>query len=170
MSIDARPTVSDPDSETDTRWLDDDEQRAWRSFVTGVTALFDTLDRELREGHGVSSAEYEVMVRLSEAPGHELRMAELASSVSHSRSRTTHTIARMERDGIVGRRACPSDGRGVMAVLTEAGFRRLQEAAHTHVQGVRRHLVDLADPADFQAMGRVFDAVKASGTLDRYDA
>jgi DNA-binding MarR family transcriptional regulator len=76
----------------------------------------------------------------------------------------------LERDGIVGRRACPSDGRGVMAVLTDAGFRLLQEAAHTHVQGVRRHLVDLADPGDFQAMGRVFDAVRSSGTLDRYDA
>jgi DNA-binding MarR family transcriptional regulator len=76
----------------------------------------------------------------------------------------------MERAGIVGRRACPSDGRGVMAVLTDAGFRLLQEAAHTHVQGVRRLLVDLADPADFQAMGRVFDAVKASGRLERYDA
>lgn len=170
MSIDIHPAVSDPEADADTRWLDDDEQRAWRSFVTGVTALFEKLDRELRDAHGLSTAEYELMVRLSEAPGHALRMAELASSVSHSRSRTTHTISRMERDGIVGRRACPSDGRGVMAVLTDAGFRRLQEAAHTHVQGVREHLVDLADPADFQAMGRVFDAVRASGTLGRYDA
>jgi hypothetical protein len=57
-----------------------------------------------------------------------------------------------------------------MAVLTDEGYRLLQGAAHTHVQGVRRHLVDVADPADFQAMGRVFDAVKASGTLERYDA
>jgi len=96
-------------------------------------------------------------------------MAELASSVSHSRSRTTHTISRMERDGIVSRVACPEDGRGVMAVLTDAGYRRLQEASHTHVNGVRRHLVDLADPADFQALGRVFALVKASGTLPDYD-
>jgi DNA-binding MarR family transcriptional regulator len=152
-----------------TRWLDGEEQRSWRSFITGVTALFEKLDRELRDEHDVSLAEYELMVRLSEAPERSLRMAELASSVSHSRSRTTHTISRMERDGIVARVACPEDGRGVMAVLTPAGFERLRAAAHTHVQGVRRHLVDLADPDDFLAMGRVFDAVKASGTLPAYD-
>jgi DNA-binding MarR family transcriptional regulator len=158
------------DTEPDTRWLEPDEQHAWRSFITGVTALFEKLDRELRDEHGVSIAEYELMVRLSEAPDHSLRMAELASSVSHSRSRTTHTISRMERDGIVDRIACPQDGRGVMAVLTAAGYQRLQEASHTHVDGVRRHLVDLVDPADFQALGRVFDAVKASGTLPTYDS
>lgn len=157
------------EADLDTRWLEPDEQRAWRSFITGVTALFEKLDRELRDAHGVSLAEYELMVRLSEASGHSLRMAELAASVSHSRSRTTHTISRMERAGIVSRGACSEDGRGVVAVLTDAGYRLLQEAARTHVEGVRRHLVDRAEPADFQAMGRVFDAVKASGTLPPYD-
>ena len=171
MSSPARTgdAVVEADADLDTRWLEPEEQRAWRSFITGVTALFEKLDRELREEHDVSMAEYELMVRLSEAPCHALRMAELASSVSHSRSRTTHTISRMERDGIVSRVACPEDGRGVMAVLTDAGYRRLQEASHTHVNGVRRHLVDLADPADFQALGRVFALVKASGTLPDYD-
>src|SRR4028119_2123943 len=84
--------VVDADADLETRWLEPEEQRAWRSFITGVTALFEKLDRELREEHDVSMAEYELMVRLSEAPCHALRMAELASSVSHSRSRTTHTI------------------------------------------------------------------------------
>lgn len=167
MSGQIRTSQSDADSET--RWLGPEEQRAWRSFICGVTALFERLDRELRDQHDVSMAEYELMVRLSESPDHSMRMAELASSVSHSRSRTTHTISRMEHDGIVDRVACPLDGRGVMAVLTAAGYIRLQEAAHTHVQGVRRHLVDLVDPEDFQALGRVFDAVKASGTRAPYD-
>jgi len=167
MTTQSHVPATDPELET--HWLAPDEQRAWRSFITGVTALFERLDRELRDEHGVSMAEYELMFRFSESPGHALRMAELASSVSHSRSRTTHTISRLERDGIVDRNACAEDGRGVMAVLTGAGYRRLQEAAHTHVNGVRRHLVDLVDPEDFQALGRVFDAVKASGTLPAYD-
>lgn len=167
MTNDVRPVADETGMET--RWLEPDEQHAWRSFITGVTALFEKLDRELREDHDVSLAEYELMVRLSERPGHTMRMAELASSVSYSRSRTTHTISRMERDGIVDRVACTHDGRGVMALLTPAGYQRLQEASHTHVHGVRRHLVDVADPDDFQALGRVFDAVKASGTLPPYD-
>ncbi len=146
----------------DTRWLDDPQQRAWRACITGATALFERLDRQLREQHDLSLPEYELLVRLSESPEHSMRMAELASSVSHSRSRTTHTIVRLERDGMVGRRACPSDGRGVFAVLTDAGWARLVAAAHTHVRGVRELLVDRVDADELQAVGRVFDAVNSS--------
>ncbi|MDQ3627720.1 MAG: MarR family transcriptional regulator [Actinomycetota bacterium] len=148
-----------------TRWLEPSEQHAWRTFITGVTALLERLDRELRTQHDVSLAEYEIMVRLSEAPQRSLRMAELAASVSHSRSRTTHTVARMESDGIVERRACPNDGRGVMAVLTDAGWACLVSASPTHVRGVRAHLVDVCDPADLRALGRVFDAVHEANAV-----
>ncbi len=158
-------TRADLDAATQTRWLEPAEQHAWRTFITGVTALFERLDRELREQHDVSLAEYEIMVRLSEAPRRRVRMAELAASMSHSRSRTTHTVARMEQDGIVERLACPSDGRGVMAVLTESGWERLVSASHTHVRGVRAHLVDVCDPADLRALGRVFDAVHEANTV-----
>ena len=144
---------------TETRWLDRDQQRAWRAYLVGTTLLTDRLDRDLRERHGLSMPEYEILVRLSETPGRRMRMAELAGSVSHSRSRITHTVARLERDGLVQRTACASDGRGVEAVLTDDGFARLDAAAHTHVEGVRRYLVDLASDEDFAAVGRVFDAV-----------
>lgn len=144
---------------TATRWLDQDQQRAWRAYLVGTTLLMDRLDRDLREQHDLSLPEYEILVRLSEAPSRRLRMAELAEAISHSRSRVTHTVARLEKDGLVQRSACASDGRGVEAVLTEEGFARLEAAAPTHVEGVRRLLVDLADDEDFIAVGRVFDAV-----------
>jgi DNA-binding MarR family transcriptional regulator len=143
----------------DTLWLDQPQQRAWRAFLVGTTLLMDRLDRDLREQHGLSMPEYEILVRLSEAEGHRLRMATLADSVSHSRSRVTHTVARMEQAGLVARDACVSDGRGVEAVLTDHGRRTLEEAAPTHVAGVRRFLVDLVDEEDFEAVGRVFNAV-----------
>lgn len=144
---------------TPTRWLDDEQQRSWRAYLVGTTLLMDRLDRDLRELHDLSMPEYEILVRLSEAPDHRLRMAELADSVSHSRSRVTHTVARMEKDGLVTRSACVSDGRGVEAVLTETGRERLEAAAPTHVEGVRQLLVDLAGQEDFAAVGRVFNAV-----------
>ena len=142
-----------------TGWLDSDQQRIWRTYLTATTLLSERLDRDLREVHGLSLPEYEVMVRLSEAPERRLRMAELAASLSHSRSRVTHTVARMESEGLVRRTSCPTDRRGVIAELTDAGYDRLVEAAPTHVAGVRTHLVDVADPRDFAAMGRVFTAV-----------
>jgi DNA-binding MarR family transcriptional regulator len=143
----------------DALWLDPGQQRAWRAYLVGTTLLMDRLDRDLREQHQLSLPEYEILVRLSEATGRRMRMAALADSLSHSRSRVTHTVARMERTGLVARVACVSDGRGVEARITDEGFRVLEEAAHTHVRGVRDHLVGLAENDDFAAVGRVFDAV-----------
>ena len=143
-----------------TQWLDSDQQRIWRAFLGGTSALFDRLDRDLREHHNLSMPEYEILVRLSEAPDRTLRMAELADAVSQSRSRTTHTIARLENAGIVARSASPDDGRGVLAHLTSAGFDRLRTAAHTHVNGVREYLVDAIGPEDLDAVGRAFEVVR----------
>jgi DNA-binding MarR family transcriptional regulator len=144
---------------SDTAWLDQDQQRSWRAYLVGSTLLMDRLDRDLREQHNLSMPEYEILVRLSEAEDHRMRMAVLADSVSHSRSRVTHTIARLERAGLVERAACLSDGRGVEATITDKGFGALQQAAPTHVAGVRQFLVDLAGDDDFEALGRVFNTV-----------
>ena len=143
----------------ETEWLDTDQQHAWRAYVGGTTMLLDRLDRELRQSHDISLPEYEVLVRLSESPDRTLRMAALADAMAYSRSRITHTVARLERAGLIQRGGDPTDRRGVVAQLTDVGFTRLAEAAHTHVTGVREHLVALASGADFAAVGRVFDAV-----------
>jgi DNA-binding MarR family transcriptional regulator len=144
---------------SDVSWLDEEQQRSWRAFLVATTLLMDRLDRDLREQHRLSLPEYEILVRLSEADGHRLRMAALADSISHSRSRVTHTVTRMEGAGLVARDACLSDGRGVEAVLTDHGRETLEHAAPTHVAGVRRYLVDLVHDDDFEAVGRVFNAV-----------
>ena len=142
-----------------TRWLDSDQQRAWRAYLVGTTLLMERLDRDLREQHDLLLPEYEILVRLSEAPGRRLRMAELADSVKNSRSRVTHTISRMESEGLVERRSCSSDGRGVFAHLTDKGLDKLVDAAPSHVQSVRRHLVDVVSDEDLTAIGRAFGAV-----------
>lgn len=144
---------------TDVRWLTSEQQATWRAYILGAELLQHQLDRELREEHDLSFSEYEILVRLSEADGRRMRMAILADSMCHSRSRVTHTVARMQRMGLVDREASDVDGRGVEAVMTELGYTRLVEAAPTHVRGVRAHLVDLAEPADFDALGRIFNEV-----------
>jgi DNA-binding MarR family transcriptional regulator len=146
-------------TEGGTRWLDRDQQHAWRAYIMGSTLLMDRLDRELRRTHGLSMPEYEVLVRLSESDCRSLRMAVLADAVSYSRSRITHTVARLEKMGLVARTSADEDRRGVAAVLTDKGYAVLEEAAHVHVEGVRTHLVDMASDEDFAAVGRVFDAV-----------
>lgn len=148
------------DSTTETPWLNAEQQRIWRAFLGATTVLTDRLDRDLRTQHGLSMPEYEILVRLSESPNRSIRMAELADAVSHSRSRVTHTITRLEREGIVMRGQCSDDGRGVSAVLTDHGFSILEQAAHTHVRGVNDYLIANASSEDFVALGRIMDKVQ----------
>jgi DNA-binding MarR family transcriptional regulator len=145
--------------ERGTRWLDADQQASWRAFAVGVTLLLDRLDADLQRAFGLSLTEYEILVRLSERPGRCLRMAQLADALAHSRSRVTHTVARMQDAGLVERSASPEDGRGIVCTLTDRGYSLLEEAAHVHVEGVRDYLVDLASREDFAALGRVMNAV-----------
>ena len=134
----------------------------WVGSRAQVPVLMDHLDRDLRTQHDLSLGEYEILVRLSEAPHRSIRMAELAAAVAHSRSRVTHTISRLERDGIVRRDTCSDDGRGVSAVLTDHGFSVLEKAAHTHVRGVHDYLIENAPPDEFAALGRIMDRVIAT--------
>ncbi|MBE7325152.1 MarR family transcriptional regulator [Nocardioides sp. Y6] len=145
--------------QTQTRWLSEPQQRAWRALLLGHTLLQDRLDDDLRHAYDISMTEYEILVRLSEREGRQMRMAQLADSLAHSRSRVTHTVNRMEKAGYVSRSASPDDGRGVVATLTDKGMALLEDAAHVHVRGVRANLVDLVSEEDFAAVGRVFDTV-----------
>jgi DNA-binding MarR family transcriptional regulator len=126
-----------------TRWLDDDEQRAWRAFLTANKLLMDRLDRQLQDEAGIPHTYYEILVRLSEVPGRALRMSLLAVSSMSSRSRLSHAVARLEQAGWVRRRECPTDRRGAVCELTDAGFEALQAAAPGHVEAVRTNLFDL---------------------------
>ncbi len=127
------------------RWLDREEQRTWRTLMLAANLLFEEFDRELQRSASMPATHYEVLVRLSEAPERRLRMSELADRSQSSRSRLSHTVARLEGAGWVRRDMCPSDRRGAFAVLTDAGFDALDAAAPIHVESVRRHLFDQLD-------------------------
>jgi DNA-binding MarR family transcriptional regulator len=146
-------------SSGEARWLDDGQQQSWRALMMGMTLLLERLDDDLRREFGMSLTEYEVLVRLSERPGRAMRMAQLADAMAYSRSRVTHTVARMEKAGYITRGTTPEDGRGVVATMTDEGYALLVSAAPCHVESVRRNLVDLVSAKDFVAVGRVFDSV-----------
>jgi DNA-binding MarR family transcriptional regulator len=151
-------TESAPDLAEDVIWLTEEQQRVWRSYLLGSARLTELLDADLRR-FGLDLAEYEILVRLSESDEEHVRMSDLARAVHQSKSRLTHTIARMERAGLVRRTSCPTDRRGVWAVLTDAGLALLEEAAKHHVRAVRENFVEVVRPGDFAALGRAFAAV-----------
>src|ERR1700722_2912861 len=128
--------------ETETDWLTAEEQQAWRAFLSASRRLFTEMDGYLQHVAGIPHAYYEILVRLSEAPGRELRMTQLADASSWSKSRLSHAVARLEARGWVERLACETDRRGQIARLTDAGFAALDAAAHQHVEQVRRMVFD----------------------------
>lgn len=142
----------------DTRWLTASEQRVWRAHLLASARLTELLDDDLRE-HGLDLAEYEILVTLDETQGHQLRMSELAEAVHQSRSRMTHTVGRMEHQGLVERVSCPTDRRGVWAHLTEAGHGLLVTTAPNHVDRVRENFIDPVSPGDLETLGRIYRAM-----------
>ncbi|MDF2975551.1 MAG: transcriptional repressor MprA [Actinomycetospora sp.] len=147
-------------TEQEPRWLDPAEWHAWRNYIAGQALLAGRLNRELSDAHGLSLADYEILVRLSEQQDHRMRMSLLADEVVASKSRLSHQVSRLEADGLVRRELCPSDGRGVFAVLTDKGFDLLQRAAPDHLEGVRAHFVDLLDDHERKVIGDVFERVQ----------
>jgi DNA-binding MarR family transcriptional regulator len=134
------------------RELDPAELGAWRGLLRVHSALVKALDAELLAAHGLPLTSYEVLINLQAAPGRRRRMAELADSVLLSRSGTTRLVDRLERDGLLERDTCDSDGRGCFAVLTDQGDDLLAKARATHLEGVRTRFLNHFGPAEHEQM------------------
>ncbi len=140
-------------------WLNEAEERAWRSYRRMRTLLDLHLARDLLHDSGLSEADYDVLSTLSERPGGQWRPNELAARLLWSTSRLAHHAGRMERRGLIARDSCPDDKRGAAVALTQAGWEALRGAAPDHVRSVRRHLVDLLTPAEIDALAGISSKV-----------
>jgi DNA-binding MarR family transcriptional regulator len=117
------------------------EQGAWRGLLRAHTTLVKALDAELEEHHGMPLSSYEVLMVLWFAPDRRLRMSDLAAQVLLSRSGVTRLVDRLEKDGLLERVTCSSDGRGCFASLTDEGAQTLESMRPTHLAGVRANFV-----------------------------
>ena len=139
------------------RELEPAELGAWRGMLRVHSALVKALDAELLATHGLPLTSYEVLINLQAAPGRRRRMAELADSVLLSRSGTTRLVDRLERDGLLVRDTCDSDGRGCFAVLTDRGEEILTLARATHLEGVRERFLRHFDAGELAQMAAWWD-------------
>jgi len=143
-------------------WLTADEQRAWRAYLRAGALLTARLNRELQVDSGLSLAEYEVLVQLSEAADGKLRPFQLGQALDWEQSRLSHLLTRMARRGLVARQDCPGDRRGAEVVLTRLGRVTIESAAPGHVTAVRRLVFDQMDSAQAAAFGQAFEAILAA--------
>lgn len=147
------------------RWLTEEEQRAWRGLLRMTSQLNARMNRQLLQDYGVSLADYDVLVVLSEAPEGRLRVFEVADALAWEQSRVSHQLARMQRRGLVAREGCASDARGAFAVLTEAGRAAIEHAAPAHVETVRQLVFDGLTHDQLIALTEI-----TTGVLDRLAA
>ncbi|WP_194913966.1 MarR family winged helix-turn-helix transcriptional regulator [Catenulispora rubra] len=140
-------------------WLDQTEQAVWRQYISVMRLLPDRLNASLSRGHGLTLIDYEVLARLSEAPLRRIRMTELAEGALLSKSRLSHQISRMEKEGLVRREPCETDGRGFFAVLTDQGWEKLLAAVPTHVADVREAFITPLSREQLDTLGEILDVI-----------
>jgi DNA-binding MarR family transcriptional regulator len=145
------------------------ELGAWRGMLRVHAALVRELDAELDAAHDLPLSSYDVLIYLQAAPDKRLRMAELADSVLLSRSGVTRLVDRLEREGLIVRDTCVSDGRGCFAVLTDEGEELLQRARPTHLAGVRERFLSHFSDEELMQLARFWERVKP-GAADLIDA
>jgi DNA-binding MarR family transcriptional regulator len=143
-----------------------DEEAVLRSLGPAMKVLVRAFGADLLREQGMSSTEYSVLMFLSEAPDRTLRLTDLASRCQQSLSAVSRTIGRLEATGLARREQARHDARSFNAVLTDAGLSRLEEAWPTHVDSVRRHLIDNLDGLDLHALAAAFQRIAAQGTAD----
>ena len=151
---------------SETKWLDEREMRAWQAFLVAGALVGRRVEQQLKDEAGLSHLQYEVLVRLSAAEHGEVRMRELADSVLSTKSGLTYQIGQLEKAGLVHRRVCESDVRGVLACLTDAGRARLAEIAPGHLSTVREYLIDVLDREQLDQLSEALEKVadQAGGT------
>ncbi len=152
----------------DTRWLNENEQRAWRAFIAAQRVINARIESQLQHDSGMPHTYYEILVRLNEAADGRLRMSELAMATNGSRSRLSHAVARLEVNGWVRREGVADDKRGQVAIITDEGIAVLEQAAPGHVGAVRQVVFDALSEQQIEALYDVCAALAehAGGTYD----
>jgi DNA-binding MarR family transcriptional regulator len=138
------------------------ELSAWGGFLRAHAELTRALDAELVEAHGLQLSSYEVLLRLARAPEGRLRMSDLADSVVLSRSGLTRLADRLEKAGLIRREQCPTDQRGLNAVITEEGRQLYRGAGRTHLAGVRERFLGQITPEEQRVLAGVWDRLLAA--------
>ncbi|MFD5231271.1 MarR family winged helix-turn-helix transcriptional regulator [Streptomyces qaidamensis] len=146
------------------RWLTSEEQHAWRGFVRLHERLGGRLGRQLQTESNMSTADFAVLVELTDVPEGRQRFLDLAQSLEWEKSRMSHHISRMAKRGLVAREECAEDGRGAFVVITDAGREAIEAAAPRHVEAVRALFLDHVTPAELRVLADISERVV--GKLD----
>lgn len=141
------------------RWLNEDEMRLWRLLLAANRRLDRAMEDSLQAHDGMSTPEYAVLVALSDADTHQLRLRDLCEELEWDRSRTSHQITRMVKRGLVTKARCAGDARGVWVEITPEGEEQLRRAVPKHVETVRQLIFDHLNYEDIPQISKFLEGV-----------
>ena len=136
------------------------ELAVWRALVDTTAELRRILGAQLLRDSGLSPADYQVLLALSEADGRRLRSSELAATIDWERSRLSHHLGRMERRGLIRRDDCSTDSRGAEVLLTDDGARTFRGATAPHARAIKKHFADALTPEQFEALADILRTLR----------
>jgi DNA-binding MarR family transcriptional regulator len=142
--------------------LSEEEEAVARALGRLLMVLPRAMNADLERDQRMSLSEYSALRHLSETDGRRMRMNELAAACDMSLSGMTRLAGKLESLGFLERVRCERDARGLEAVLTEAGFARLQQAWPAHLASVRRHIFDHLSEIDMNKLAAALDAMARS--------
>ncbi|WP_427008356.1 MarR family winged helix-turn-helix transcriptional regulator [Pseudarthrobacter sp. H2] len=145
-----------------TQWLDERETGVWRGFLEASQLLVASMDRHLVRESQLSGAEYAVLAPLSEHADGVVRARDLGKSLGWDRSRLSHLLKRMEARGLLERKNCSSDARGLDVEITPAGRNAIELAAPGHLEFVRTHFFDQLTRDEQDALASVSRKIMAT--------
>jgi DNA-binding MarR family transcriptional regulator len=145
--------MADNSAEQDGLWLSHEQLCEWKSLVALLMTVPTSLDAQLKQDAGLNLFEYHILVELAGAPERSRILSELAAQTRGSLSRLSHAVSRLEAAGWVERRSCGGAGRRTEAILTAAGWRKLQQASPGHVREARRLVIDALTAEQLKDLG-----------------
>lgn len=141
-----------------------DDLETWSALATVLEWLPAALDAQLQHDAALTHFEYGVLYALARAPEGRLRMSVLAGYANSSLSRLSRAASRLEGRGWLERAPDPADGRYTLAILTDAGARKVEEATPGHVATVHRLVLDPLTQAQARQLreisGRILRSIR----------
>jgi DNA-binding MarR family transcriptional regulator len=142
---------------------------AWVALLRAHASLTRTLNAQLVQAHGLTINDYEVLLHLARADGHQLRRVDLAERLLLTASGITRLLDGLERAGYVCKGQCASDARVTYAVITDAGFAKLKAASGTHIDGIRGLFEERFSDGELDQLAELLARLTAAEALGASD-
>ncbi|MEV4624914.1 MarR family winged helix-turn-helix transcriptional regulator [Micromonospora sp. NPDC049523] len=140
--------------------LDAEQLGAYFALMEVSSLLQHAVDEHLRADGDLSNVQFQILARLTGAPGGRLRMTDLADGLVYSRSGLTYQAGLLDKRGLVTRSTAPDDERSTVVAITDAGSALVTQILPGHVDLVRRLLLDALKQRDVRNLGDILGRVR----------